>query len=313
MKRFGILLLITLAAVTASGQSIPSNAAYCLYNGGWIPLHASLGIYLPAPPPAVALYGSNGSAWYPLACDVNGNLQTISLTTLGTSGAATLTGTVLNIPVYTPTTAQVQSAINGQAITPTSVTIPADGVHPSAVTLVGNTTLPSISLNQQQHLGPPAATFTSWSDQVPSAIPANGDSVYCAVSGTNCLWTDTGFPYNAYPAANMPAVTTTVSSGSIGTVTTKNTYVICTTTCNLTPMQAAAGVQLCVRNAPGSATVITLNALAASNYYELTTHAGWGTAAHNLVSGGVATDSICLVGYDATHYAVMSFTGTWTD
>jgi hypothetical protein len=78
-------------------------------------------------------------------------------------------------------------------------------------------------------------------------------------------------------------------------------------------MQAAAGVQLCVRNAPGSATVITLNALAASNYYELTTHAGWGTAAHNLVSGGGATDSICLVGYDATHYMVTSFTGTWTD
>ena len=89
---------LILAAVTASGQSIPSNAAYCLYNGGWIPLHASLGIYLPAPPPAVALYGSNGSAWYPLACDVNGNLQASA-----------------------PTTAQVQSAINGQAITPSTV------------------------------------------------------------------------------------------------------------------------------------------------------------------------------------------------
>lgn len=119
--------------------------------------------------------------------------------------------------------------------------------------------------------------------------------------------------FGSLPAAAVPAPTTTVSSGSIGTITTNNTYVVCTTTCNLTPMQAAAGVQLCVRNAPGSATVITLNALAASNYYELTTHAGWGTAAHNLVSGGVATDSICLVGYDATHYMVTSFTGTWTD
>jgi len=120
-------------------------------------------------------------------------------------------------------------------------------------------------------------------------------------------------PAASLVAANQPAPTTTVSSGSIGTVTTKNTYVVCTSTCNLTPMQAAAGVQLCVRNAPGSATVITLNALASGNYYELTTHAGWGTAAHNLVSGGLATDSICLVGYDATHYLVMSFTGTWTD
>jgi hypothetical protein len=105
----------------------------------------------------------------------------------------------------------------------------------------------------------------------------------------------------------------TVSSGSVAAVTTNNTYIICTTTCNVTPLQAAAGVQLCVRNAPGSATVITLNALGASNYYELTTHAGWGTANHTVVSGGMATDQICLVGYDATHYAVFSYTGTWTD
>jgi len=107
--------------------------------------------------------------------------------------------------------------------------------------------------------------------------------------------------------------TTVVSSGSVAAVTTNNTYIICTSTCNVTPLQAAAGVQLCVRNAPGSATVITLNALGSSNYYELTTHAAWGTANHTVVSGGAQTDAICLVGYDATHYAVMSYNGTWTD
>ena len=78
-------------------------------------------------------------------------------------------------------------------------------------------------------------------------------------------------------------------------------------------MQAAANVRLCVRNAPGVVTVITLNALAAGNYYELTSHAGWGTAAHNLVSGGSMTDYICLIGYDATHYSVDRWVGTWTD
>jgi len=120
-------------------------------------------------------------------------------------------------------------------------------------------------------------------------------------------------PTTTLPSVALPVVTTTVSSGSISAVTTNNTYIICTTTCNVTPLQAAAGVQLCVRNAPGSATVITLNALGASNYYELTTHAGWGTVNHAVVSGGAATDSICLVGYDTTHYAVMSYTGTWAD
>jgi hypothetical protein len=73
------------------------------------------------------------------------------------------------------------------------------------------------------------------------------------------------------------------------------------------------GNQLCVRNAPGQANVITMAALGASSYYELTTHAGWGTANHTLISGGAATDFICFVGIDAYHYAVMASTGTWTD
>jgi hypothetical protein len=81
----------------------------------------------------------------------------------------------------------------------------------------------------------------------------------------------------------------------------------------VTPAAPAAGVQLCVRNGPGSATVITLAALGASNYYELTTHAGWGTANHTIVSSGAATDQVCLVGYDANHYAIMSYTNAWTD
>ena len=75
----------------------------------------------------------------------------------------------------------------------------------------------------------------------------------------------------------------------------------------------AVGAQFCVRNAPGSATVITLNALGSGNYYELTSHAGWGTANHSLVSSGAATDAICLVGYDANHYEIFSFTNAWTD
>ena len=112
-------------------------------------------------------------------------------------------------------------------------------------------------------------------------------------------------------AAQMPAPTTTVGSGSIS-VTTNNTYVICTTTCAVTLPVAAAGIQTCVRNAPGSATVITL-VNRASQYYELTNHSDWATANKKLVSGGAATDSICVVGYDGTHYATMSSTGTWTD
>jgi len=106
--------------------------------------------------------------------------------------------------------------------------------------------------------------------------------------------------------------TTTVSSGAISQ-TSPNQYVICTTTCTVTPLTPTAGKQICVRNGPGVSTAITLAALGAGNYYELTSHASWGTANHTVVSGGAATDSICLVGYDANHYAVFSYNGTWTD
>jgi hypothetical protein len=67
----------------------------------------------------------------------------ISLTTIGTSGAATLTGTVLNIPIYAPTTAQVQFAINGQAITPSTVAAGSTVLSSSGPGIVGEGIIPS--------------------------------------------------------------------------------------------------------------------------------------------------------------------------
>lgn len=143
------------------------------------------------------------------------------------------------------------------------------------------------------------------------AIEADGSgnltSAGTATTGTGAPVKGTS-PTIATPSVTMP---TTVGSGAI-TVSTNSAYVICTGACQVTLPAATAGKQYCVRNAPGSATVITL-VNRASQYYELTTHAAWGTANYKLVSGGVATDSICVVGYDATHYATMTYTGTWTD
>ena len=105
-------------------------------------------------------------------------------------------------------------------------------------------------------------------------------------------------------------IPTTVSSGAI-TVSTKAAYVFCTAACQVTFPVAAAGNQYCVRNQPGTTGVITL-VNRASQYYELTDHSAWATVNYKLVSGGAATDSICIVGYDATHYATWASTGTWT-
>lgn len=114
-------------------------------------------------------------------------------------------------------------------------------------------------------------------------------------------------------SADIPAPKTTVGSGASTRTTAEGAeYVFCTGACTVTPQVPAAGVQLCVMNAPGSATAITL-ANITNVYYGKTDNSGWqANANYKLVSGGAATDKICIVGYDATHYIVMSSTGTWT-
>ena len=69
-----------------------------------------------------------------------------------------------------------------------------DGVHPGQIILPGNTTLPTLGANTVTILGAPAATQTSYSIQVPTAIIANGHLLTCTTSGTNCLLTDGGAP-----------------------------------------------------------------------------------------------------------------------
>ena len=107
-------------------------------------------------------------------------------------------------------------------------------------------------------------------------------------------------------------VSTIVSSGAI-TVTAQNTYVICTTTCTVTPLAPAANVQLCVQNDIGVSSVITLAALGSGKYYGLVDHSAYGTANHTLVSGGAVGDQVCLTGKDTTHYNPWASAGTWTD
>jgi hypothetical protein len=154
------------------------------------------------------------------------------------------------------------------------------------------------------------ALYAGNATSAPSAIGPNASTTYPLFSAGNSA--DPAFRAIANP--DLPPAETIVSSGAISTLVAPSGYVVCTTTCAVAiPTPPAAGYQFCVRNAPGSATVITLNALGSSKYYELTTHAAWATANQKLVSGGVDTDAVCIVGYDAAHYMTYSSTGTWTD
>ena len=73
----------------------------------------------------------------------------------------------------------------------------ANGTNPSVISMVGNTSLPGLTANTANIVGPPSASFTSWSLQLPTAVPANGNLLSCTTSGTNCLLHDSGIPGTA--------------------------------------------------------------------------------------------------------------------
>lgn len=180
------------------------------------------------------------------------------------------------------------------------------GQYSGVVPLATGTT----TIGGQSHLSDNSTVVTSTLPVVVGTAPSNGVHIGALGSATN--WNlDTTTPATAVTSLGI-ATTYVVSSGAIA-VSAKNTYVTCTTTCTITPLAPAAGVQLCVDNAPGSATVITMAALGASTYYSLTDNSAYGTANHTFISGGAVTDAICIVGLDATHYKTKSSTGTWTD
>jgi hypothetical protein len=124
----------------------------------------------------------------------------------------------------------------------------------------------------------------------------------------NGVVSDAAIAASDLPASNLPTPGTTVDLTGA-----KHGYCIVSGgagTC--TPPTPAAGYEYCARNGNNQTNVITLAAVT-NVYYEKTDRSGYGTVSYKLVSGGAATDQICILGLDATHYLVMNSTGTWTD
>ena len=112
------------------------------------------------------------------------------------------------------------------------------------------------------------------------------------------------------PAAGLPATPLFIAA-TTHAMTAPREYFLCSTAtaCSVTLPVPAAGYEFCVRSANNVSTTITL-AGRTNIYYELPTRTGWGTVSAALVSTGAAvTNQVCVVGYDATHYAIMSSTG----
>ena len=137
-----------------------------------------------------------------------------TFTTSGTIGCATCivgSATLGFLPKMVTNTTTIGASLCDEGITTSnvftcsdsagasfvSVTSTSDGVHPSSMQFNGNTTLPSLTALTVTILGPPSASPTAWSLQLPAAIPATTDFFSCVVSSTNCLLTDTGIPATA--------------------------------------------------------------------------------------------------------------------
>jgi hypothetical protein len=97
-------------------------------------------------------------------------------------------------------------------------------------------------------------------------------------------------------------------------MTAPREYFFCTTAtaCSVTLPVPAAGYEFCVRSDNNVSTAITI-AARTSILYEKADRTGWGTAGNSISSGAAVTNQICVIGYDATHYAIMSSVGTWTN
>jgi hypothetical protein len=117
----------------------------------------------------------------------------------------------------------------------------------------------------------------------------------------------------AIVAADLPPVPVSIAA-TTHTMTAPRETFFCTTgtACSVTLPNPAAGYEFCIRSDNNVSTAITLAAISGV-MYEKTDRTGWGGANKSLVSGTATTNNICLIGYDSTHYAIMSSLGTWTN
>jgi hypothetical protein len=115
MKRWMWILAVVTTCAVAYGQSgnLTPQAAYCMYGTTWIPAAASIGTAASESYPQIALYGANGTKWYPLACDANGNLIASGAIGSNTQVAFNNNGTESGDPNFTWNTSQEFLSLGG--------------------------------------------------------------------------------------------------------------------------------------------------------------------------------------------------------
>ena len=192
MKRLGVMLALLTAIAGAQTNSVgPQVEAYINVGGLWTGATTPFNSFAIDAAPAVELYCLNTSTskWVPWTSACAGGSSSFTLTTTGTSGAATYSGGVLNIPQYT----------GGAAF-------------PGTNGLVYNTsaTTSATATSSQIQSGIGTGVYASY------GCPLNNATQFCI----------TQVPYNASTSgATTTASSATFAAGTTGTVASCSTFV----------------------------------------------------------------------------------------
>ena len=193
------------------------------------------------------------------------------------------------------------------ALSSTGVQIPSDGSHAASVQLAGNTTAPTLLPNTAGWMGPPSASFTSYSCQFPSTAPSGGQVLSCGtpngsgVSTGSWVSASGGSVQYGYLTASMTAQTTatpTAITNMAWNITANKNY---TLTCEVPVTFVASATIAFDLNGPGTPTSYTLeadvpNSAGALNEILTSAAAAWATATGGSGAPGAATKTVHVHG-----------------
>lgn len=150
-------------------------------------------------------------------------------------------------------------------------------------------------------LGAPVSNKATWTYQAINDCTGSFKALTFSQSGPDTFGCNTIFA-------------TVFGSGTI-TVPAGNSVIVgCTSTCSVPVPVPMAGYQICIKNLAGVTTVITLSALGSSAAYPKADDSGYGTAGTGTMVSSAATNKVCLIGRDATHYELgaINAAANWT-